>query len=222
MLRTLPFETDCEAGTENINDEWFLGPFILVAPVLDGHSSRNVFLPSGQWIDYADGKTRYEGGGTVAHAAGLEKVPVFVKAGAIIPTGPVMQYSSERPLNPLILDIYPGPRSSSFTMFEDDGDYGYEQGKYSTTKYDCIDRDGKIIITINARNARGGYAPATRNYILKVHGCSAPKYAVKLNNNELADGWSHALSQKLIQITINDDGKENVVSIDPGAGSGGQ
>jgi alpha-glucosidase len=222
MMRTLPFETDCEAGTENISDEWLLGPFILVAPVLDGHSSRNVFLPSGQWIDYADGKTLFRGGGTITYAAGLEKIPVFIKAGAIIPMGPVMQYSSEKPLNPLILDIYPGTRSSSFTLFEDDGEYGYEQDKYCTTKYDCIDKNGKVIITINARNARGEYAPATRNYTLRVHGCSAPKYSVKLNNNELAEGWSHALAEQLVLITISDDGKENVVSIDSNAGSGRQ
>ena len=61
MLRTLPFETNGEIGTENINDEWFLGPSILVAPVLDAQSSRTVFLPAGEWVDYSDGKTIYEG-----------------------------------------------------------------------------------------------------------------------------------------------------------------
>ncbi|MGA2859595.1 MAG: TIM-barrel domain-containing protein [Candidatus Sulfotelmatobacter sp.] len=59
MLRTLPFETDNEANTEGVNDEWFLGPYILVAPILDASVSRNIFLPSGQWFDYSDGKTKY-------------------------------------------------------------------------------------------------------------------------------------------------------------------
>jgi alpha-glucosidase len=215
MMRTLPFETDCEAGTENINDEWFLGPFILVAPVLDSHSSRNVFLPSGHWIDYADGKTSYEGGKTIAYEAGLEKTPLFVKAGAIIPMGPVMQFSSEKPLDPLTINIYPVTRTSSFTLFEDDGNYGYEQGKYCTTKYECVEKDGEVTVTINARSAHGGYVPETKNYIVKVHGRLAPEYFVKLNGSRLAEGWSYSAAQQIVTVSINDDGRGNVVSIEP-------
>ena len=218
MIRALPFETDCESGTENINDEWFLGPFILVAPVLDSRNSRNVFLPSGQWVDYSDGKTLCEGGKTIAYAAGLEKIPVFIKSGAIIPMGPAMQFSSEKPLDPLTLDIYPGPRASTFTLFEDDGIYGYEQGQYCTTKYDCAEADGRVTVTIHARDAHGGFAPPTRGYFLKIHGRRAPKYSVELNKKALAAGWNYAVNENLVTVEIADDGGENVVVIQPVAG----
>lgn len=220
MMRTLPFETDDEAGTENINDEWFLGPSILVAPVLDAQSSRNVFLPSGQWFDYGDGKTIYEGGRKITYEAELGKVPVFIKAGAIIPTGPVMQYSSEKPLDPLTLDAYPAKQTSSFVLFEDDGEYGYEQGKYSTTRYDCIEKDGKIVVTIEARNAHGGYLPEKRKYVVKVHGRSAVQYSVTLNHALLSQGWDYRPTEQVLTVTINDDGTEQVLTIEPTSNAG--
>lgn len=215
MIRTLPFETEGEEGTENINDEWFLGPYILVAPILDAQSSRNVFLPSGEWFDYDDGKTIYEGGKKIFYEAELEKIPVFIKAGAIIPTGPVMQYSSEQPLDQLTLDVYPAKRTSSFVLFEDDGEYGYEQGKYSTTRYKCIDKDGKIIVEIEARSAHGGYLPERRRYMVKVHTRSVAQYSVTLDHALLTRGWDYAPDEQALTVTINDDGREHLLSIEP-------
>jgi len=215
MIRTLPFETDSEAGTRDINDEWFLGPCMLVAPVLDAGFSRNVFLPSGQWFDYADGKTVYEGGRQIVYRAGLWKTPVFIKAGAIIPTGPVMQYSSEKPLDPLTLDIYPAGEASSFVLFEDDGEYGYEQGEYSTTRYDCVDKNGTVIVTIHARNSRGGYSPERRRCIVKVHGRPSAQYSVTLNHTDLARGWIYTPKEQVVTVTIDDNGGENTLTIEP-------
>jgi len=215
MLRTLPFETDNEAKTENINDEWFLGPYILVAPILDAAVSRNVFLPSGEWYDYSDGKTRYEGAGEILYKAELDKTPVFIRAGAIIPTGPVMQYSSERPLDPVILEVYPGKSPSSFTLFEDDGEYGYERGTYATTQFECIDMDGTVTITIHSRNSLGGYDPGKRKYVVNVHGRSSAKYAVQLNHALLVQGWSYAERDQLLTISLDDDGREKILKIGP-------
>ncbi len=215
MLRTLAFETDCEKGTEDINDEWFLGPFMLVAPVLDAGSSRTVFLPSGRWFDYTDGKTVYDGGRQIVYEADLEKVPVFIKAGAIIPTGPVMQYSSEKPLDPLILDVYPGRDAASFVLFEDDGEYGYEEGKYSTTQYDCVDRNGTVIVTIHARSSYGGYSPERRGCIVKVHGRPSARYSVTLNGTDLSRGWFYTPDEQVVTVTLADDGGENTLTIEP-------
>jgi len=217
MLRTLPFETNGEIDTENINDEWFLGPSILVAPVLDAQSSRTVFLPAGEWIDYGDGKTIYEGGKRIVYDADLGKIPLFVKAGAIIPTGPVMEYSSEKALDPLTLDVYPAKQTSSFVLFEDDGEYGYEQGKYATTRYGCIEKDGKTIITIEARNGHGDYTPGKRKYVVKVHRRTAAQYSVTVNHAILNQGWTYAPNEQVLTVTINDDGKENVLSVAPSA-----
>jgi alpha-glucosidase len=215
MLRTLPFETDSETNTENINDEWFLGPFVLVAPILDAGVSRNVFLPSGQWFDYSDGKSKYEGSGEIVYKAELDKIPVFIRAGAIIPMGPVMQYSSEMPLDPLTLEVYPGKGPSSFNLFEDDGEYGYEQGIYATTRFECTDKNGRVTITINPRNSHGGYDPGRRKYIVNVHGRPAAKYAVQLNRATLVQGWTYAEKEQLLSISIDDNGGEKMLTIEP-------
>lgn len=214
MLRTLPFETNNEPGTEDINDEWFLGPFILVAPVLDARYLREVFLPSGQWFDYADGKTVYAGGKRIAYDAGLEKIPVFVRAGAIIPTGPPQQFSSEKPLDSLTLDVYPAAQVSSFVMFEDDGEYGYEQGKYSTTRYECIDTNGTAAVTIHARDSHG-YSPGKRKYVINVHGRLSAEYSVALNHSDLSQGWVHSPNEQLVTIAVDDDGGENTLVVAP-------
>ena len=214
MLRTLPFETDSEAGTENTNDEWFLGPYILIAPILDAGVSRSIFLPSGEWFDYSDGKTKYEGGRDIVYKAELDKIPVFIRAGAILPTGPAMQYSSEMPLSPLTLQVYPGTNASSFALFEDDGEYGYEQGRYATTLFECLDENGTVTIRINARAARGGYDPGKRRYVVNVHGRPPAKYFVQLNHATVVQGWTYSPKEELLTIIVDDDGGEKVLTIE--------
>lgn len=182
---------------------------------MDAGVSRDVFLPSGEWFDYSDGKSKYEGGGKIVYKAELDKIPVFIRAGAIIPTGPVMQYSSEMPLDPLILEVYPGRSPSSFTLFEDDGEYGYEQGIYATTRFECTDKNGTVTITINPRSSHGGYDPGRRRYIVNVHGRPTAKYAVQLNRATVAQGWTYAEKEQLLTISIDDDGGEKILTIEP-------
>ena len=102
-----------------------------------------------------------------------------------------MQYSSEKPLNPLTLDVYPAKQTSSFVLFEDDGEYGYEQVKYATTRYSCIEKDGKTIVTIEARNAHGDYIPEKRKYVVRVHGRSSAQYSVTVNHAILSQGYGN-------------------------------
>jgi alpha-D-xyloside xylohydrolase len=148
MMRALPFDFRDDPNTYNIKDQFMFGPAIMVNPVthpmyfsagskpLDNVAKiRPVYLPNGcDWYDFWTGK-RYSGGQTIAAESGLDIIPIFVRAGSIIPLGPDIQYVNEKPEAPLKLQIYPG-RDGHFVLYEDEGDnYNYEQGAFSTT---CI------------------------------------------------------------------------------------
>ncbi len=119
-------------------DEYLWGRDFLVAPVFErGATSREVYLPEGTWYDLWTG-TPQSGGRTVSRRVDLETMPVFVRAGAIIPIDPVRQYVDEPVGEPLTIRIYPGS-DGSFTLYEDDGGFGYLDGRFSLTRFDWND-----------------------------------------------------------------------------------
>jgi len=132
MMRGLMMDFPNDPKVADINDQYLFGPAFLVAPVTEfGATSRKVYLPAGtSWIDFNSG-TRYDGGQTITAAAPIERMPLFVRAGSIVPTGPVQQYVDEKADAPLTIVVYSGA-DGAFSLYEDDGKgYGYEQGEFS-------------------------------------------------------------------------------------------
>jgi alpha-D-xyloside xylohydrolase len=111
--------------------------------------TRTVYLPAGnQWIDFWTGET-LTGGRSVVADAPIDKMPLMVKAGSILPMGPFVQYSTEKPADPIELRIYPGA-DGSFTLYEDENDnYNYEKGVYATIAFHWD--DAKRQLRIDAR-----------------------------------------------------------------------
>ena len=111
------------------------------------------YLPKGtDWYDFSTGK-RYKGGQSVKLTTSLQDVPMFVRAGSIVPLGPVMQYVGEKTWDDLEIRVYPGA-DGQFTLYEDEGDnYNYEKGVYSTITFQWNDRTRAL--TIGAR--QGSY-----------------------------------------------------------------
>jgi alpha-D-xyloside xylohydrolase len=111
------------------------------------------YLPKGAtWYDFWTGK-RYQGGQNVTIETTLNRVPMFVRAGSILPLGPEMQYVGEKPWDNLEMRVYPGA-NGTFTLYEDEGDgYNYEKGVYSTITFHWNDRTSTL--TIGER--RGNY-----------------------------------------------------------------
>jgi alpha-D-xyloside xylohydrolase len=101
--------------------------------------TRPVYLPAGaMWFDFWTGQTT-AGGQSILAAAPIERIPLLVRSGSIIPMGPVVQYASEKPDAPLELRVYPGG-DASFTLYEDEDDnYDYEKGVHSTIRFDWSD-----------------------------------------------------------------------------------
>jgi alpha-D-xyloside xylohydrolase len=145
MLRALPFDFRDDPATYNIRDQFMFGPAFLVNPVtqpmfysagsipLEGVAqNRPVYLPAGaNWFDFWSGES-YRGGQTLLADAPLERLPLYVRAGSIVPMGPRRQYVDDQSEAPLELHIYSG-QDASFLLYEDEGDgYNYEQGSFST------------------------------------------------------------------------------------------
>lgn len=117
MLRALVIDFQDDPATENIDDEYLFGGSILVAPVMTPENRRRVYLPRGAWVDYWT-KQAVAGGQWLDVEAPLETLPLYVRAGAVIPMGPVQQYVDEKPLDPLTVEIYAPAGEGSFTIHD--------------------------------------------------------------------------------------------------------
>jgi alpha-D-xyloside xylohydrolase len=149
MMRPLVMDFYNDTSSLKQQYEYMFGNAFLVTPITEPNVNKwNVYLPkSTAWYDFWTGN-RFDGGQTVNIDAYLDKIPLFVKAGSIVPMGPNIQYSSEKN-DPIEIRIYSGA-DCEFTLYEDENDnYNYEKGIYSTIvfKWD----DVKNVLTINER-----------------------------------------------------------------------
>ena len=158
-----------------MNGEWFL-----VAPVYKSEAKRDsIYLPKGTWYDYWNGKAYTGNTWLNNYPAPLNKLPVFVKAGAIIPMYPKMEYDRQRKADSLTLDIYPY-KQSSFNMYEDDGiTRDYRKGAFAKT---LIEVNAANNVQVNIHAAIGNYDGKylQRVYLVNIHQAKAPK-AIALN-----------------------------------------
>jgi alpha-D-xyloside xylohydrolase len=132
MMRGLVMDFQSDTNVYNIASQYMFGPAIMVNPVtVAGATNRSVYLPTGTgWVNFWTGQTN-AGGQTVSATATIDTMPLFVRAGSIIPYGPAIQHATQSS-DPIELRVYPGA-NGSFTLYEDEGDnYDYETGAYAT------------------------------------------------------------------------------------------
>ena len=135
LFRPLLLNYQDDPNTYNLDDQFMIGSDLLVAPVMKPDVTRRlVYLPKGVWYDYWTNR-KFEGPTTITVDAPLETVPMFVRGGAIIPTGPAMNYVGEKPVDPITFSIYPDSNgSASTTLYEDDGvSPAYKQERFRRT-----------------------------------------------------------------------------------------
>src|SRR5205814_1980468 len=153
-----------DPNTYNLDDEFMIGGDLLVAPVTKPDvTSRLVYLPKGIWYDYWTNK-KYAGGMMIRADAPLETVPMFVRGSAIIPLGPEMRYTDEKPVDPITFAIYPDEKgSASVTLYEDDGlTPSYQQGVFRRTKI-SVKRAG-VAYMVSVSAPEGSYKPGARRF----------------------------------------------------------
>ena len=163
MMRPLFLEFPTDARTFDLRDEWLLGSRLLAAPVLTPRRAREVVLPAGRWYDFNTGAP-VEGGGTLHVQASLDTIPAYVRAGTILPLGPVIQSTSLGKADPLEVRVYPGA-DADFTLYEDDGDtYAYEHGACSRIPMRWDDR--RRTLTVGSRRGSFPSMLATRRLVI--------------------------------------------------------
>ncbi|QZE15106.1 DUF5110 domain-containing protein [Halosquirtibacter laminarini] len=140
-----------ETASKDLKDQYMMGDYILVAPMFEGQKKREVLLPKGRWFDFYTGKLVGEGG-KITVQCGLDKIPLFIKDGAIIPMIPKIRQTSEWTLEtPITVRVY-GNKSGSFELYNDDGSsLNYEKGDYSLIK---LKRDGTSTSTEIINNGK--------------------------------------------------------------------
>ncbi|HVV71427.1 MAG TPA: DUF5110 domain-containing protein, partial [Verrucomicrobiae bacterium] len=140
IMRDLAFDFPEDTAVYGVRDQYMFGPAFLVNPVTSpGAVSRSVYLPNATWYDFWTGK-RVHGGERVDVSAPVGVMPLYVRAGSVVPLGPEMEYATERPADTIELRIYPGG-DGTFTLYEDANDgYAYEEGQFATTKISYHDK----------------------------------------------------------------------------------
>ena len=167
IMRGLAMDFPADMMARKIDDQYLFGKAFLVAPVTDHKArSRSVYFPGGTtWYDFSTGKS-YAGGSSAIVPAPLERMPLFVRAGSIVPMGPVTQYVDERRDAPLTLVVYTGA-NGGFSLYEDDGrSTAYKSGAFSRIPIAYDDRTGAV--TLGARQGSGWQGmPTTRSIRVK-------------------------------------------------------
>ncbi len=191
MLRALPFDFRSDPVTYDISDQYMFGPALLVNPVtrpmwydvgsrpLAGDAkSRPVYLPAGaNWYDFCTGQT-YTGGQTIQAEAPIDRLPLFVRAGSILPMGPVRQHVNDLSEAPVELHIYPG-QDGSFELYEDEGDrYNYEEGAFSTIDIHWQNTEGQL--TLGARKGQYVGMLEQRTFEIVLHDAGSLQYGTSL------------------------------------------
>jgi alpha-D-xyloside xylohydrolase len=161
IMRHLVFDYPNDPNVFDIDDQFLFGPAFLVNPVTSaGVTSRSVYLPQGTWYDFWTGST-VPGGATATVDAPLSEIPLFVKAGSIVPMGPFIQYATES-IDPLEIRVYRG-QDGSFSLYEDEGDtYAYETGAHSLIPFTWNEQAKTL--TIGARTGSYDGMPANRTF----------------------------------------------------------
>jgi len=162
MMRALAFDFRDDETALHIPDEYMFGPALLVAPVVQAKTkARTVYLPGKDaWYDFWTG-ARQDGGQVVVARADIATIPLYVRAGSILPLGPVKQYADQASDAPVEIRVYPG-RDGAYELYDDAGDgYDYTKGQYTTVRMTWSDAVHRLDIAGRKGSFKGMAAHQT-------------------------------------------------------------
>ncbi|MDR1003973.1 MAG: glycoside hydrolase family 31 protein [Prevotellaceae bacterium] len=176
FMRALVMDFAADKRVWDINDQYMFGSSLLICPVTRPSTEttqRSVYLPKGTvWYDFWSNNT-VKGGTTVVQQTRLDRIPLYVRQGAILPIGPDVQYTGEKRWDKLRIRIYPGA-DGTFTLYEDEFDnYNYEQGKCTEIAFAW--NQSKRTLTIGARKGSYNGMLVTRTFVIQQAGTDATK-----------------------------------------------
>ncbi|ERM83205.1 hypothetical protein P872_16920 [Rhodonellum psychrophilum GCM71 = DSM 17998] len=220
IMRALALHHQEDYNTYNIDDQYYFGEQMIVCPVITkSASTRTVYLPIGDWFDYWNGD-KYEGGKYHNIVTPLEKLPIFVPSGAIIPMQDEVSFDNKKPYGTITLEIFPG-ENEGFGLYEDDGiSEAYLEGNFSLTQIEKSTQGKETEITLNP--SEGKFQVPTRKYILKIHVAKAPTSISSNLANELktvpvedlsqgVEGWAFDQEKSLLWVNFSKKSLQKIV-----------
>jgi alpha-glucosidase len=216
VMRALLLDYPDDATAVRQNQEFLFGDDLLVAPVLkDGESTWSVYLPRGDWYDFWTDR-RYTGPKYVTVDAPLDRVPIFVRGGAIVPMQQLVQYTDQAPINPLTFDVYPDGASSR-QYYEDDGiSFDYQRGVSLRQRVTVSEEERGVRLEVSARE--GSYTPPARSLVFEVHNVRNQPGSVVADGRALefqtslegfdqaSEGWAYDADRRVVWIKVPDRG----------------
>ncbi|MFH1369507.1 MAG: TIM-barrel domain-containing protein [Elusimicrobiota bacterium] len=208
VIRPLFFEFPDDPAVFNMEDEWLFGKEILAAPVMNKGGERTVYLPGNTWHEF-DTDNVTEGPAVISQKFPLDRIPLYIPEGSILPLGPVVQHTGGIDTVPLEVHVYPG-KDAEFMLYNDDGEtYSYEKGEYNLTllRWEQASRSFTVKPIKQGYTGKGTY----RVDRIVLHDTAMPA-KVSLNGGILpalkpgasdSPGWHY-------------DGKKRIVEIIPG------
>ncbi len=197
LLRPLVLEFQDDPGSATAKTEFMFGHDLLVAPVIWANTkARQVYFPAGHWISYDDG-FEVTGGQSIGVSAPRDRIPLFVRAGAILPTAPDMMFSGEKPWDPVTLDIWPAGDTTGSLYQDDNATQAYARGEFTTTTFRSVETPGKSIdFSITPSNTKFGPA----RWIARFHLTSVPT-SVALDG-KAATAWQYDPTNQILTVNL--------------------
>jgi alpha-glucosidase (family GH31 glycosyl hydrolase) len=193
LMRPLVLNYPNDPQVWEMATQYLWGDDLLVAPVTRGGADHwPVYLPAGNWYDFWTSEA-FHGPVAIEVAAPLERLPLFVRAGAIIPLGPITQHAKPGVLNELQLLVYPEGQTSS-TLYDDDGESNaYLTGSFALTKFECIETTGEIFLRIALPVGADTIVPPDRRYRFQVYTRQRPRTVENVISGERVamSEWSY-------------------------------
>lgn len=219
VLRALALQEQSDPAASRIDDQFFIGDNLLVAPIFSDDGDRKLYLPAGKWYDFFGETPPRRGARTIERrSVPFDRLPVYVRAGAIIPLGPVMQYTAEKSVDPLSIHVYGFAEedlagktlSSETSLYEDDGaSNDYKAGKYQRTGMNFQENQREVTFDVRPMSGEDSYVTPARAFDLHFHGVSIPT-AVLMDGRDIPR--APAGSQKL-SWTVDEATGEILISI---------
>ncbi len=216
IMRPLLLDYPDDWAAVNRNDEYLFGNDLLVAPVTKDYDiSRGVYLPRGVWYDFWTDH-RYVGPVQIEASAPMERLPLFVRGGAIVPSQQDMQFADQASIDPLTLDVYPDGTSSR-PYYEDDGiSFDYQHGVFLRQTFTARQGEQGVTVEISARE--GSYSPPRRALVIKIHAQKLAPRRVTLAGQPFvarnsvkdlqaaSDGWVYDEKAGIVWAKVPDQG----------------
>ena len=215
-MRPMLLEFPDDARFAETADEFMFGSELLAAPVIvQGDVRKNVLLPRGRWYDFTTCE-RFEGGGSITVAAPLGRIPVFARAGSVIPMQQVVQYTGQAPIAPLTLVAFPPEPGKDYASpyYEDDGTtFDYQRGTYWRRTFNQSEEGG--IRTLRIGKASGTYTPPPRRLDVRFPGFGAtPRHVIvgtrtlqreaSLPGSADASSWTYDAATGTVEVVFPD------------------